>query len=1236
MAGTIKGITIEINGETTGLDKSLAGVNKSARNLQTELNKVKSDLKFNPTSFTLASQKSEILSKEVGSLRTKLDALKSAQSQVNKQFEEGKIGEDQYRAFNREIAETESKLGYYGAELESAQKATSGLAGATLKASDGVIGLKQKLDAAAASGKKIQSVGNSISSVGSKLSSTLTVGVGAAFVYAAKQAVTFDGQIQQVRALLNDGSTSQTTLSKQMVELGNASKKWSNQYGISTTNINNGIQEMVKRGYDFKQVMGAMPSILDATVGSGDDFNDVMTASASVLEQFGLRASSTSKMIKNTARVTDSLTYVANKTAAGFQDMATAMTYVGPTAHSAGISLEETAAAIGLLSNNGIEADKAGTGLRGALTKLLKPSDANAAAMAKMGISVEAFKKGTLTFPEILDKIKTNTAKWTKEEKASAIATAFGTNAQAAMNVLVDQGGSALTNLTKETQNATGYTKKLANQMNDTSANNIKKLVQSLNNLATTLGQDLVPVITPVVNNLTKMVEGFGKMSKPAQEATLKTLAFAAAAGPLLVVTGKLISSFGILKSALAGLGSRLVVSSAGAAAADTAVAGLGASAETAAVSATGLGLALTPLAIGIGVAASAVGLGALAWEVWGKKAYAASQSTSQYGADISKNAQNTFDSVQRGADNAKLDILKMGDAKPSTKNLENFKKAVDSIATAADKASKSKLLSFNSTKSTLNSILKAGGIDSDTSKLVKNWIDTHQKSLSSAYTKSKALISGYQSAMNSLYSDIASHGGKVTAQEQQDLSMYVDKISSIVINNISGLSKKTKATLEKVLSTDDYSKLSQGELETAAKNYESVVSKSLSSSAKSYSAIIKDMGLKGKQASAVWKNYFKENATEIQPLAKDFQAQLSKVATPQQAGQLLARVQSLADSLGVPMSKLWKQMGLGSEQLMEAISSVGSKWNDTTFRAKVLKVDGEQAYTIMNDMFYDGDAWNKMTLQDKNAIVNNKASKSVLAAMIDTKVWNELSVSQKQAVLQDLASGNVGKAMLNLAKWLGIKIPQKVIDAYDNTKPATKSAQNKINNVKQYGKPMLVAQDGTYNGVHTAQVRIDSLRGKTVNVSADTSGALAKVQNLKYILSHINATISVNAHVSASAANRSSAKISTSFYANGGVFTKPTLFSNNGQNSVVGEAGPEAALPLTHTVLAGIGAGIAANMPPAASPSVTVNIYPTNDMSDYGINNMATKIVNAVKSNLFLKKDLSNTVGSTLAKGVN
>ena len=122
MAGkNIKGITIEIDGNATGLDKALKGVNSTSVKLNTELGQVNKLLKFDPSNVTGLSQKQELLTKSIENTSDKLNQLKSAQSQVEAQYKSGNIGEEQYRAFQREIATTEQSLKGYKSQLSGLQ-----------------------------------------------------------------------------------------------------------------------------------------------------------------------------------------------------------------------------------------------------------------------------------------------------------------------------------------------------------------------------------------------------------------------------------------------------------------------------------------------------------------------------------------------------------------------------------------------------------------------------------------------------------------------------------------------------------------------------------------------------------------------------------------------------------------------------------------------------------------------------------------------------------------------------------------------------------------------------------------------------------------------------------------------------------------------------------------------------------------------------------------------------------
>ncbi|MEY6557423.1 phage tail tape measure protein, partial [Listeria monocytogenes] len=158
-------------------------------------------------------------------------------------------------------------------------------------------------------------------------------------------------------------------------------------------------------------------------------------------------------------------TYVADKTAAGFSDMGTAMNYVGPISHSLGYSLTDTAAAVGLLSNRGIEGQKAGTGLRGMLTSLLKPSKSAAEAMSAVGLTIEDNNGNMKTLPTLLDDINDKTKKMTKTQKNSFLTMIFGREPLSAVNTLLEAGGDSLRKYSKGADEANGYTKQVADNM---------------------------------------------------------------------------------------------------------------------------------------------------------------------------------------------------------------------------------------------------------------------------------------------------------------------------------------------------------------------------------------------------------------------------------------------------------------------------------------------------------------------------------------------------------------------------------------------------------------------------------------------------------------------------------------------------------------------------------------------------------------------------------------------------
>ena len=138
----IKGLTVEIGGDTTNLGKALESVNKKSGDLSSELGEINRLLKFDPGNTELLAQKQKVLADAVTNTSEKLKTLKEAEKQVQKQFERGEVSEEQVRALQREIIATEGRLNSYKKQAEGAGDETRELGEAAEKSGDGFTVMK--------------------------------------------------------------------------------------------------------------------------------------------------------------------------------------------------------------------------------------------------------------------------------------------------------------------------------------------------------------------------------------------------------------------------------------------------------------------------------------------------------------------------------------------------------------------------------------------------------------------------------------------------------------------------------------------------------------------------------------------------------------------------------------------------------------------------------------------------------------------------------------------------------------------------------------------------------------------------------------------------------------------------------------------------------------------------------------------------------------------------------------
>lgn len=186
MAGTIKGIIVEIGGDTSGLQKALKNVNSATSSLTKELKGVNSLLKLDPSNTELVSQKQKILTQNIEETSNKLEILKQTQKEADEAIKSGtKISDENYRNLQREIINTENKL--KDLKVEASTWTTAGRA------------IEEY-------GDKIKSLGNKIDEIGNKLTTRLTLPIATGFTLMAKSAIESETAIQQVDKIYGEAA----------------------------------------------------------------------------------------------------------------------------------------------------------------------------------------------------------------------------------------------------------------------------------------------------------------------------------------------------------------------------------------------------------------------------------------------------------------------------------------------------------------------------------------------------------------------------------------------------------------------------------------------------------------------------------------------------------------------------------------------------------------------------------------------------------------------------------------------------------------------------------------------------------------------------------------------------------------------------------------------------------------------------------------------------------------------
>lgn len=394
----------------------------------------------------------------------------------------------------------------------------------------------------------------SMQSIGRNMTQYITVPVVGAFTMSAKSAMDFEYQLQDIRKEVEAQSGSLKETDKIMKEMSSDVLKWSKQYGVGTKEINEGLFTLISNGYSARVALGMMPELLKTMTANGDKTGKTIELTSSLMEQFGLNTGSTNSQIRSGNSLMNQMTEITHKTALNLDDLGTISANAGAALHGMHINTADFLTVAGKLRSAGIDASSVGTGLSSMLTRIATGTGAAAADLKKYNIAVYDSHHNMRSMLDIVGDMKKAYSGMNDEERQKFLYDVMGQENMKVGSTLMNAHISDYRKLSKEVSNSNGVVDKYNKTMRNTSEFSVQEFKSSLNSLSISLGQKLLPTLTPVIKGLTSMVNRFAKLPSPVKNSILVLTGLAAILGPMTIGIAALITSIGKIKSVMTGL----------------------------------------------------------------------------------------------------------------------------------------------------------------------------------------------------------------------------------------------------------------------------------------------------------------------------------------------------------------------------------------------------------------------------------------------------------------------------------------------------------------------------------------------------------------------------------------------------------------------------------------------------------------------------------------------------------
>lgn len=389
-------------------------------------------------------------------------------------------------------------------------------------------------------GDKLQAVGDKMTEVGKGLTMKVTAPLAAVGGVGVKKFAEVDKTMQLTNKTMGNTAEQADLLNRAMKDAAANST-----FGMS--DAANATLNFARAGLDAEQAAATLAPAMNLAAGEGGNLDTVSAGLVATINGFH-------GSFDEAGNYADVFAAACNNSALDIDSLSNAMSVAAPIFSSAGYSVNDAALYMGVMANNGIDADKAANSLKTGLARLVSPAKQGAEMMDKLGISVTNSDGTMKDSVQIQQELHDAFSQLSESEQIAAASAIFGKNQMAPWLALINTAPEDVGALNDSLANCSGTTNEMADAMMSGFGGSLEKLKSSIDVAATSLGEALAPTIQKVADFIQGLVDKFNSLD-PAQQQMIATIGLVVAAiGPALVILGTVISTVGTIMTALGGL----------------------------------------------------------------------------------------------------------------------------------------------------------------------------------------------------------------------------------------------------------------------------------------------------------------------------------------------------------------------------------------------------------------------------------------------------------------------------------------------------------------------------------------------------------------------------------------------------------------------------------------------------------------------------------------------------------